>query len=189
MKKRRKRKINTGAISTFYCVNCQADKSFSNLRNLQYTHVSDDRDQIRVLAMCGKCKGEVSRIVTPSQFEQLRKKKRIYEVLDDKHEFKAPPSLPKELYSKPSAPKNTNTVLPTENENDYSSSSASDDDNDVNDQADLINSLSDGFNMTANENCDDDKIGEEHDLKRMNMPPNLNDLGSSSYSFKPTKNV
>ena len=112
VKRRRKRNMNSGSILTFYCIDCQSDKNVSSLRNLEYTHVAADTNRIKILATCGKCKGDVSRIVSPQQFQQLRKKKRIYEVLDGRPEEL--PSLKaeaaSELYSFPSAPKSSEQV-------------------------------------------------------------------------------
>ena len=189
-KRKRRRKVNTGAILTFYCIDCQADKNVSNLRNLEYTHVAADTNRIKILATCGKCKGDVSRIVSPQQFEQLRRKKRIYENLDGRSTNDHLPSLkvdnPADLYSTPSGPKPGGSVrMDNENGGGSSGSESGSDSGDEdmapsgnNPQAEAMQSFSSNRSPSPS-NADDDT-----GLKRMEQPPDLKELGSSSYNFK-----
>ena len=187
-KGRRRRNMNTGSITTFYCIECQADKNISNLRNLEYTHVSADSNKIRILATCGKCKNEVSRIVNPQQFEQLRKKKRIYEQLDARPNEM--PSLkvdnPADLYSVPSTQELSRGG--GGEGSDSGSESGSESDGGGNDQADMIRSQSSAANPPLQQQPSIDVSGQQpppSDLKRMTSPPNLNDMmGDSAYKFK-----
>ena len=180
--------MNTGSITTFYCIECQADKNISNLRNLEYTHVSADSNKIRILATCGKCKNEVSRIVNPQQFEQLRKKKRIYEQLDARPNEM--PSLkvdnPADLYSVPSTQELSRGG--GGEGSDSGSESGSESDGGGNDQADMIRSQSSAANPPLQQQPSIDVSGQQpppSDLKRMTSPPNLNDMmGDSAYKFK-----
>lgn len=180
VKRRRRRKSNTGAILTFYCIDCQSDKNVSNLRKLEYTHVAADTNRIKILATCGKCKGEVSRIVSPQQFQQLRKKKRIYEVLDGRPDEQPPlkAESPADLYSFPSAPRGA-PLDDGEGLSGSGSESESDDgDGGGNPQADAIQSQS-GSQAPPTQPPVDSDIS----LKRMQQPPDLKELGTSSYNF------
>jgi hypothetical protein len=174
--------VSTGSILTFYCIDCQADKNISNLRNLEYTHVAADTNRIKILATCGKCKSEVSRIVSPQQFQQLRKKKRIYEVLDGRPDKL--PSLkaesPADLYSFPSAPKGGGGM---DVGGSSGSESGSDSDDGGNPQADAIQSMTNSTNRPPSPEVDD-AAGDDDDLKRMEKPPDLKEMGSSVYNFK-----
>ena len=192
---RRKRRRNTGSILTFYCIECQADKNISNLRNLEYTHVAADTNRIKILATCGKCKSEVSRIVSPQQFQQLRKKKRIYEVLDGRPNNN-PPSLKAntatDLYSFPSAPKTSGGGSGGAIMNDDGGSSSgsdlgsgSDDDDEGrggNSQAEMIQGLS--GSTKGGDRSPSPVVDADASLKRMEKPPDLKEMGTSSYNFK-----
>ena len=185
VKKRRKRRMSTGAITTFYCFDCQADKNISNLSNLEYSHVAADTNKIKILAICRKCKGEVSRIVNPTQFEQLRKKKRINENLDNRpnlHPSLNSESQGGELYSFPSTPKTENLLSNDGDDGDSESGSESGSDN--NEGVGVNNPQSDMVRSLLGDDVEDVDLDEGNDLKRMNKPPNLKEMGSSSYNFK-----
>jgi hypothetical protein len=155
--------------------------------------VGADSNKIRILGTCGKCKDEVSRIVSPTQFGQLRKVKKIYEVLDDTPNTPLGAANTQELYSRPSSSRyEASKRFPPQQQqqpqgfdDDDESDSESEDDDDVedtNEQKEMIQSLGAGSEK------DPPSIDDcEGSLKRMDAPPSmdaLKELGSSSYNFK-----
>lgn len=150
---------------------------------MEYTHVAADTNRIKILATCGKCKSEVSRIVSPQQFQQLRKKKRIYEVLDGRPDSKMKAESPAELYSFPSAPKtgggSAATIMDDGGGSSGSDSGSDSDDGGGNPQADMIQSIAGDSGNRSPSPVDDDTS-----LKRMEKPPDLKEMGTSSYNFK-----